>query len=39
MRRRAPDPEVYNELVILYRARGDEARAQHYAALKAALPE
>lgn len=36
---RAPDPEVYAELVILYRARGDEARAQHYATLKAALPE
>ena len=27
-----PDPYVYEELEILYRARGDESRARHYAA-------
>jgi len=32
-----PDPYVFEELELLYRATGDEARAQHYAArLKAA---
>lgn len=31
-----PDPYVYGELEHLYRAKGDEARAEHYAALKKA---
>jgi tetratricopeptide (TPR) repeat protein len=31
-----PDPEVYDELEHLYHAKGDEARAKHYAALKEA---
>lgn len=29
-----PDPYVYEELEALYRARGDEARARHYAGLR-----
>jgi Flp pilus assembly protein TadD len=29
---KAPDRYVYEELAILYRARGDESRARHYAA-------
>jgi tetratricopeptide (TPR) repeat protein len=31
---KAPDPYVFEELETLYRARGDEARANHYAELK-----
>ena len=31
-----PDPDVYDELEHLYRAKGDAARAEHYAALKKA---
>jgi tetratricopeptide (TPR) repeat protein len=31
---KAPDPYVYEELELLYRARGDEDQAMHYAALK-----
>ena len=31
-----PDPNVYDELEHLYRSKGDEARAGHYAALKKA---
>lgn len=30
----APDPYVYEELEILYRAQGDESRATHYAKLR-----
>jgi tetratricopeptide (TPR) repeat protein len=33
-----PDPYVIEELETLYRDRGDAVRAQHYAALKKALP-
>jgi tetratricopeptide (TPR) repeat protein len=33
----APDPYVYEELEILYRARQDDARARHYAELKQAI--
>ena len=33
-----PDPDVLEELEILYRARGDVARADAYAARRAALP-
>jgi tetratricopeptide (TPR) repeat protein len=32
-----PDPYVFEELEILYRAKGDETRAQHYASRKKAL--
>jgi hypothetical protein len=35
----APDRYVYEELALLFRARGDEQRADHYAALMQALPE
>jgi tetratricopeptide (TPR) repeat protein len=31
---KAPDPYVFEELETLYRARGDEVRANHYAELK-----
>jgi tetratricopeptide (TPR) repeat protein len=34
----APDPFVFEELETLYREGGDAARAEHYAALKNALP-
>lgn len=34
----APDPEVFEELELLYRAKGDDLRANHYAARKAAVP-
>jgi tetratricopeptide (TPR) repeat protein len=30
----APDPEVFDELELLYRAKGDGARASHYASLR-----
>ena len=33
-----PDPYVFEELETLYRARGDSASAQHYAALRKAAP-
>ena len=33
----APDPEVFEELEIIYRALGDEARARHYAARRAGV--
>ena len=32
-----PDPYVFEELALLYRSKGDETRAAHYAARKAAL--
>ena len=32
-----PSPYVFEELELLYRAKGDEARAKHYAELKSAL--
>jgi tetratricopeptide (TPR) repeat protein len=32
-----PDPYVFDELVLLYRAKGDEARAGHYAERKRSL--
>ncbi len=32
----APSPDVFEELELLYRAKGDEARAAHYAELKKA---
>ena len=32
-----PSPYVFEELELLYRAKGDEARAKHYAELKGAL--
>ena len=35
----APDPQVFEELEILYRARGDETRAQHDAERRRALPQ
>jgi tetratricopeptide (TPR) repeat protein len=34
----APDRYVFEELELLYRAQGDERRAEHYAALKKSLP-
>lgn len=34
----APDPYVYEELEILYRAQGNEARAKHYAELRKSRP-
>jgi tetratricopeptide (TPR) repeat protein len=36
---RAPDAEVFEELAILYRAKGDVARADRYAALAKAPPK
>lgn len=35
---KAPDRYVYEELEILYRARGDEVRAKHYAGLANSVP-
>lgn len=35
---KAPDPYVFEELEILYRARGDEARAGHYAQRRKSVP-
>lgn len=35
----APDRYVYEELELLFRARGDEAQARHYARLKDTVPE
>ena len=35
---RAPDPDVYEELEVLYRARGNEGQAKHYAELRKSLP-
>ena len=35
---RAPDQYVYEELEILYRSRGDEDKAKHYAELRKSLP-
>jgi hypothetical protein len=32
----APSPYVFEELELLYRAKGDETRADHYAELKKA---
>jgi tetratricopeptide (TPR) repeat protein len=34
-----PDPYVFEELEILYRDRGDDARAKEYASRRAALPK
>lgn len=34
---REPDPEVFEELEIIYRALGDEGRARHYAARRAGM--
>ncbi|GAC1605369.1 MAG: hypothetical protein NVS3B2_11760 [Ramlibacter sp.] len=34
----APSPYVFAELELLYRARSDELRADHYAQLKRATP-
>jgi tetratricopeptide (TPR) repeat protein len=35
----APSPYVFEELELLYRAKGDEARANHYAELKKSVPK
>jgi tetratricopeptide (TPR) repeat protein len=35
----APDPHVFEELELLYRAKGDEARERHYAAKRKNLPK
>ncbi|HEY9104171.1 tetratricopeptide repeat protein [Chitinimonas sp.] len=34
-----PDPEVYTELALLYEARGDADKAQHYRELKERTPD